>query len=53
VRTAAAYAPRDLIHERAATLRFDHPYAAVAVAGGGLPVFTAWVAEPIEVPADH
>jgi hypothetical protein len=49
--------------ERTATLRFDHPYAAIAVAGrpdyagrervdstyAGLPLFTAWVHEPEEV----
>jgi hypothetical protein len=41
--------------ERHATLRFGHPYAVVAVAtddeGGpwhGVPVFSAWVAEPVE-----
>ena len=41
---------------RTATLRFDHPYAAVAIAGDpqrasawlGLPLFTAWVSEPEE-----
>ena len=36
---------------RAAELRFGHPYAVVAVAAGdgpwhGLPVFSAWVAQP-------
>ncbi len=44
---------------RTATLRFDHPYAVVAVAGdpqracswSGLPLFTAWVDSP-EEPAD-
>jgi hypothetical protein len=36
--------------ERTAVLRFDHPYAAVAIAPShsGLPLFTAWVADPIE-----
>lgn len=42
---------------RSATLRFGHPYAVVAVAGGrrrrdpwaGVPVFAAWVSEPAEV----
>jgi hypothetical protein len=49
--------------ERTAVLRFDHPFAAVAVAGrpgssgaaspqgtafAGLPLFSAWVADPIE-----
>jgi hypothetical protein len=40
--------------ERTAVLRFDHPYAAVAVAPSfsGLPLFTAWVARPVE-PEDH
>ncbi|MGB2569968.1 hypothetical protein ACPFP2_16165 [Micromonospora citrea] len=46
---------------RTAELRFDHPYAVVAVAtdrrGGtgpwhGVPVFSAWVAEPEEPAAD-
>jgi Serpin (serine protease inhibitor) len=44
---------------RTATLRFDHPYAVLAVAGdpqracswSGLPLFTAWVDSP-EEPAD-
>jgi hypothetical protein len=65
----ASAAPRALGRalERDAVLRFDHPYAAVAVAGRparvrdpndapgvgdtrfpGLPLFTAWVHEPIE-----
>ncbi|GJO38341.1 hypothetical protein NJB1604_05270 [Mycobacterium marinum] len=42
---------------RSATLRFGHPYAVVAVVGGGrrrdpwagVPVFAAWVSEPTEV----
>jgi hypothetical protein len=50
--------------ERVATLRFDHPYAAIAVAGhatpterneessdsgfAGLPLFTAWIDTPAE-----
>jgi hypothetical protein len=48
--------------ERTAKLRFDHPYAAVAVAGKpesprrgdsssvftGVPLFSAWVQDPIE-----
>ena len=38
---------------REAELRFDRPYAVVATATGagpwaGLPVFSAWVAEPAE-----
>lgn len=48
--------------ERTATLRFDHPYAAIALAGQldepddrseffALPVFTAWVAAPDEAEA--
>lgn len=45
---------------RTATLRFDHPYAAVAIAGDpqristwrGLPLFTAWVDSPAE-PEDN
>jgi hypothetical protein len=52
----AVSAPRPSLG-RAATLRFDHPYAAVAVGGGlrgaesrfdRLPLFTAWVSEPAE-----
>jgi hypothetical protein len=51
--------------ERIAKLRFDHPFAAVAVAGRpalpgsgqrsaftGLPLFSAWVAEPVEADDD-
>ncbi|MFU8854731.1 hypothetical protein ACNAW0_27740 [Micromonospora sp. SL1-18] len=45
---------------RVAELRFGHPYAVVAVAtdsaGGpwhGLPVYSAWVAEPAELPQDE
>ncbi|MCW3816664.1 serpin family protein [Micromonospora sp. DR5-3] len=45
---------------RVAELRFGHPYAVVAVAtdsaGGpwhGLPVYSAWVAEPQELPEDE
>ncbi|MFC0101070.1 hypothetical protein ACFFKH_26595 [Micromonospora marina] len=45
---------------RVAELRFGHPYAVVAVttdpAGGpwhALPVYSAWVAEPEELPADE
>jgi hypothetical protein len=48
--------------ERTATLRFDHPYAAIAISGRpllagrapadasftGLPLFSAWVQEPEE-----
>jgi hypothetical protein len=43
--------------ERIATLRFDHPFAAIAVLGrpesapcrfSGLPLFAAWVAEPVD-----
>lgn len=56
-----AAAPVPLEHrgiERAATLRFDHPYVAVALVGtaqgnatsrwAGLPLFTVWVTEPAE-----
>ncbi|MFU8874614.1 hypothetical protein [Micromonospora sp. SL4-19] len=45
---------------RVAELRFGHPYAVVAVAtdaaGGpwhGLPVYSAWVAQPQELPEDE
>jgi hypothetical protein len=66
IRTAAALRPRGHSVERIAVLRFDHPYAAVAIAGrpvgssqpsveepggvafSGLPLFSAWVHEPIE-----
>lgn len=58
VRASAALAPGERVVERTAVLRFDHPYAAVAVAGrpgaadptafAGLPLFTAWVHQPAE-----
>jgi hypothetical protein len=50
VSAAAMRAPSARTVERTAILRFDHPYAAVAVApsSSGLPLFTAWVAEPAE-----
>lgn len=68
VRAAAALRPHGRAVERRAVLRFDHPYAAVAVAGrpvdpqrgasdppgspgsafAGLPLFSAWVHDPIE-----
>jgi hypothetical protein len=68
VRASAARLPSQRSVERTAVLRFDHPYAAVAIAGrapgmrrgrsagppppdsplSGLPLFTAWVDEPIE-----
>ena len=70
-RTAALRRPVGRATERRAVLRFDHPYAALAVPGRaavagvggsgvggeggpfpGLPLFTAWVAEPVE-PEDH
>jgi hypothetical protein len=50
-----AASPRPPMVQRHATLRFGHPYAVVAVTtddrGGpwhGVPVFSAWVAEPVE-----
>ncbi len=72
IRTAALRRPQARAVERTAVLRFDHPYAAVAIAGrapgmrrgvsagpaprdspfSGLPLFTAWVHEPIE-PENH
>lgn len=66
MRTAAIGPPRQKGVERTATLRFDHPYAVVALAGSlgsgrtggagpevtGLALFTAWVAMP-EEPADE
>ena len=54
---AAALGPRQRAMQRSAVLRFDHPFAAVAIAGqpgdatgalAGLPLFSAWVAEPVE-----
>lgn len=54
---AAALGPRQRALQRSAVLRFDHPFAAVAIAGRpdgrtraftGLPLFSAWVAEAIE-----
>ncbi|MFL5864871.1 MAG: hypothetical protein ACJ780_29595 [Solirubrobacteraceae bacterium] len=33
IRTAAIRVPRDTVLQRSAVLRFDHPYAAVAIAG--------------------
>jgi hypothetical protein len=54
---AAALGPRQRALQRSAVLRFDHPFAAVAISGqpgdatgalAGLPLFSAWVAEPIE-----
>jgi hypothetical protein len=54
VRTSAP-PPSASVAQRRATLRFGRPYAVVAVAvdpGGGpwhgVPVFSAWVAEPTE-----
>jgi hypothetical protein len=65
-RAASAFSvPAQSGIERTAILRFDHPYAALAFAGRpatpgvstraawtGLPLFTAWVQEPIEADAD-
>jgi hypothetical protein len=35
--------------ERSLTLRFDHPYAALAISRpGSLPLFSAWVTDPVE-----
>jgi hypothetical protein len=60
IRAAAARRPQRRAVERSAVLRFDHPYAAVAIAGrpscgvgsssgfAGLPLFSAWVQQPIE-----
>jgi hypothetical protein len=68
IRTASAHAiPRATGVERTAVLRFDHPYAALAIAGppvtprlagqnrsgfSRLPLFAAWVHEPQEPEAD-
>jgi hypothetical protein len=51
LRTSARRAPQETGIERTAILRFDHPYAAIAVAQGsfaGLPLFSAWIQEPEE-----
>jgi hypothetical protein len=54
--TRTAFAPAGEAKRRTALLRFGHPYAVVAstVAPGspwhGVPVFSAWVAEPDEAP---
>ena len=63
VRASLPAPPRETGIERAAMLRFDHPYAVIATAGtpaanngalqtdarfAGLPLFTAWVATPCE-----
>lgn len=51
--------PRETGIERSAILRFDHPYAALAISGHlnppsrgapflGLPLFSAWIGMPIE-----
>jgi Serpin (serine protease inhibitor) len=63
IRAMAVAPPRQRGIERAAALRFDHPYAAIAVAGavadapsapataqdfGLLALFTAWVHTPLE-----
>ena len=58
IRTAALLRPAQRSLERTAVLRFDHPFAAVAIAGRpssvgdssfpGLPLFSAWVHEPVE-----
>ena len=59
ISAAALARPRETGLERRATLRFDHSYAVVALAGKldkrdlasgftGLPVFSAWVATPQE-----
>jgi hypothetical protein len=56
VRLAAAFGGEGV--KRTATLRFGHPYAVVATVESdespwdGLPVFSAWVAEPEDAEAD-
>ncbi len=54
IASAAMVRPAERTLERTAVLRFDHPHAAVAIAPSfsGLPLFTAWVNEPVE-PQDH
>jgi hypothetical protein len=63
-RTSSLRLPAERSVQRRAVLRFDHPFAAVAVAGrpgteaaegfsfAGLELFSAWVADPSE-PEDH
>ena len=59
VRASVARIPPETGTERSAILRFDHPYAAVAISGQGnppsrdarfvgLPLFSAWIGTPIE-----
>jgi hypothetical protein len=47
VRASAQLPPTERGVERTATLCFDHPYVAVAIAAD-LPLFTAWIATPQE-----
>lgn len=63
VTSAAVRPPTETGIERTAMLRFDHPFAALAIAGRprrpggrfrGLPLFDAWIDTPTEVdPADR
>ncbi|MFZ1993339.1 MAG: hypothetical protein WAU75_04455 [Solirubrobacteraceae bacterium] len=54
IRASAARLPVGRSMQRTAVLRFDHPFAVVAIAVGedaafdGLPLFSAWVHEPTE-----
>lgn len=61
VAASAMATPTETGVERTAKARFDHPFAAIAVAGQpsrpgtrfrGLPMFEVWVQTPTEVPAD-
>ena len=63
VRASAVRNPNETGTERTAIVRFDHPYAAVAISGhpnppsrdtrfAGLPLFSAWIATPVEA-EDH
>jgi hypothetical protein len=63
VAVSAMREPDEIGIERTARLRFDHPFAAIAVSGRpgargstrfrGLPLFEAWVDSPTEAQADR
>lgn len=63
LRTSLARSPTEIGIERLAVLRFDHPYAALAISGrpygsmcansfAGLPLFSAWIHTPTEADAE-
>ena len=63
VAASVARVPDEIGIERTAQLRFDHPFAAIAVSGRpgthrstrfrGVPLFEAWVHSPTEAQADR